>query len=48
MPKITAFAGTFRDWEGLIGACLKNLVLLPGLGGLRTTLERILDEAREI
>lgn len=48
MPKITAYAGTFRDWEGLIGACLKNLALLPGLEGLRTALEGLLSEAREI
>ena len=25
MPQITAFGKVFRDWEGLIGACLRNL-----------------------
>jgi len=48
MPKITAFGGTFRDWDGLIGACLQNLALLPGLEGLLRVLERHLSEAREI
>ncbi len=48
MPKITAFAKIFRDWEGLIGACLQNVALLLGLEGARGLLEANLAEARQL
>lgn len=48
MPQITAFAKVFRDWEGLIGACLQNLALLPGLEAVLALLQTNLAEARQI
>ena len=48
MPQITAFAKVFRDWEGLIGACLQNLALLPGLETILALLQANLAEARQI
>lgn len=48
MPKITAFAKIFRDWDGLIGACLQNIALLLGLDGIRGLLEANLAEARQL
>jgi hypothetical protein len=47
MPQITEHAKIFRDWEGLIGSCLQNESLLPGVESLRTGLETVLAQARE-
>lgn len=47
MPEITAYAKIFRDWEGLIGACIQHSRLVPGVETLRTGLETVLVEARE-
>ncbi len=48
MPKITAFAKVFRDWEGLIGACLQSLALLPGLEAILALLQGNLAEAKQL
>lgn len=48
MPQITAFAKVFRDWEGLIGACIQNLALLPGLETILALLQANLAEARQL
>lgn len=47
MPEIIAYAKVFRDWEGLIGACIQNASLLGGVEPLRTELETVLAQARE-
>lgn len=48
MPKITAYADIFRDWEGLIGACTKNAEQLPAVEALRKDLEARLAELKEL
>lgn len=48
MPKITAYADIFRDWEGLIGACSKNADQLPVVEPLRKDLEAHLAELKEL
>lgn len=48
MPKITAFAKVFRDWEGLVGACIQNAALLLGIDGILTLLQANLAEARQL
>lgn len=48
MPQITAFAKIFRDWEGLIGACIQNLALFPGLEAILALLQANLAEARQL
>jgi len=47
MPEITAYAKIFRDWEGLIGSCVRNASLVAGVEALRTELEAVLAQARE-
>ena len=47
MPEIIAYAKVFRDWEGLIGACIQNASLVGGVEPLRTELETVLAQARE-
>ena len=47
MPEITAYAKIFRDWEGLLGACLQHAGLVPGVEPLRTELETVLAQVRE-
>ena len=47
MPEIIAYAKVFRDWEGLIGACIQNASLIGGVEPLRTELETVLAQARE-
>ncbi|MEO6193787.1 MAG: hypothetical protein ABIS20_12315 [Thermoanaerobaculia bacterium] len=47
MPKITARSKIFRDWEGLLGACDKNVSLLTGMEPLKTELEGFLARLRE-
>ena len=46
MPEIIAYAKTFRDWEGLIGACIQHASLVPGVEPLRTDLETVLAQVR--
>jgi hypothetical protein len=48
MPEITAQGKIFRDWEGLLGACAQNAGLLPGTDALKTELETLLAQAREL
>ena len=48
MPQITAFGKIFRDWEGLVGACIQNIALLLGIDGLLTSLQGNLAEARQL
>jgi hypothetical protein len=48
MPEITAQGKVFRDWEGLLGACAQNASLLPGTDALKTELETLLAQAREL
>jgi hypothetical protein len=48
MPKITAHAKLYRDWEALLGACDKNAGLLAGMEPLNTELEGFLLEVRTI
>src|SRR4029077_18089236 len=44
MPKLTAHAKIFRDWEGLLGAVNANASLLPGVEDLQAGLEKLLAE----
>jgi hypothetical protein len=48
MPKITEYGKTFRDWEGLLGACAQNASSLQGGEALKTALETLLNQAREL
>jgi hypothetical protein len=48
MPEITAQGKVFRDWESLLGACAQNASLLPGTDALKTDLETLLAQAREL
>lgn len=48
MPKITAYAKLFRDWEGVLGACDKNADLLPGVEPLRTAVDTVLTQVKEM
>jgi hypothetical protein len=48
MPEITAYAKIFRDWEGLIGSCIQHASLIAGVGPLRTELEAMLAQAKEM
>jgi phage terminase Nu1 subunit (DNA packaging protein) len=48
MPKITAHAKLYRDWEALLGACDKNAGLLAGMEPLKTEMEGFLVEVRTI
>jgi hypothetical protein len=44
MPKLTAHAKIFRDWEGLLGAVNANASLLPGVEDLQAGLEKLLAD----
>ena len=46
MPEINAYADVFRDWDGLLGACDRNLDLLPGVDTLKLELESFRDTLR--
>jgi hypothetical protein len=46
MPEINAYADVFRDWDGLLGACDRNLDLLPGVDTLKLDLESFRDSLR--
>jgi hypothetical protein len=48
MPEITAQGKVFRDWESLLGACAQNAILLPGTDALKTELETLLAQARDL
>jgi hypothetical protein len=48
MPKITAQADVFRDWEAILGACTQNASLVPGVDELKTELEGLLAQARDL
>ena len=48
MPEITAQGKIFRDWESLLGACAQNASLLPGIDPLKTNLEALLAQARDL
>jgi len=48
MPKITAYAPIFRDWEALLGAVQSNAGLLPGTDPLKAELESMLAKTREM
>ncbi len=48
MPKVTAYAGVFRDWEAILGACARNEELLPDIGPFRDELTAILQEAKDL
>jgi len=47
MPEINAYADVFRDWDGLLGACERNAVLLPGADPFKLELESFRDQLRE-
>jgi chromosome segregation ATPase len=46
MGKITSHGKIFRDWEGLVQACINNGELLPGVEALRADLETLLQAGR--
>jgi hypothetical protein len=48
MPKITAQADIFRDWEAVLGACAQNAALLPGVDTLKADLDALLVQARDL
>ena len=48
MPKITAHAKIFRDWEALLGAVTNNASLFPTADPLKTELESLLAKTREM
>jgi hypothetical protein len=48
MPKITAQADVFRDWEAVLGACTQNATLLPGVDALKAELDTLLAQARDL
>jgi hypothetical protein len=48
MPKITAYAVVFRDWEGVSGACAQNATLVPKSEALRPELDTILVQAKDL
>jgi hypothetical protein len=48
MPKLTAQAKVFRDWEGVLGATAQNAAQMPGVDPLKADLEALLAQAREL
>ena len=48
MPQITAQAKVFRDWEAVLGACVQNASLLPGVDALKTELEAFLTQVKDL
>ena len=48
MPKITAKAKVFRDWEAVLGASTQNAPMLPGVDPLKTDLDALLTQARDL
>lgn len=48
MAEITAYADTFRDWEGLIGTIAENAALVPGTEPFVAVLQATLTKAKEL
>jgi hypothetical protein len=48
MPKITAQAKVFRDWEAVLGATAQNAAQLQGVDALKADLEALLAQARDL
>ena len=48
MPKITAQGDVFRDWEAVLGACTQNASLVPGVDSLKTELDGLLVQAKDL
>ncbi|HEY3571924.1 MAG TPA: hypothetical protein VGP73_28600 [Thermoanaerobaculia bacterium] len=48
MPKITAQAKVFRDWEAVLGASAQNAPMLPGVDPLKGDLDALLAQARDL
>ena len=48
MAEITAYADTFRDWEGLIGSIAENAALVPGTEPFVAALQATLAKTKEL
>jgi hypothetical protein len=48
MPRNKSKADYFRDWDAVIGACTANADLVAGVEPLRTELEDLLAQTREL
>ncbi|HEX4961860.1 MAG TPA: hypothetical protein VF173_13535 [Thermoanaerobaculia bacterium] len=48
MPVINAQGKIFRSWEGTINACQAQAALLPNVEPLKTALQDILNQARQV
>lgn len=48
MPIINAQGEVFREWEGLLNACQAHQGLLPNVDPLRSSLQDILNQSREV
>jgi hypothetical protein len=48
MANITAFADTFRDWEGLMGAIAENAAQVPGTEPFTAALQATLEQAKAL
>src|SRR3954453_18465047 len=48
MPMRTAKADVFRDWDAVLGACTENASLVPGVDALKTELEGLLAQAKDL
>jgi hypothetical protein len=48
MPRNKSKADYFRDWDAVIGACTSNADLVPGVEPLRTELEDLLAQTRQL
>jgi hypothetical protein len=48
MPQITAHADLFRDWEAVLGACAQNASLVPGVDELKTSLEGLMSQVKDL
>jgi hypothetical protein len=48
MPQITAQGDVFRDWEAVLGASIQNAALLPGVDALKSELDALLTQAKDL
>jgi len=48
MPKITAQGDVFRDWEAVLGACVQNAALIPGVDPFKSELESLLTQVKDL
>jgi hypothetical protein len=48
MPQVTALADLFRDWEAVLGACAQNASLVPGVDELKTSLEGLMSQVKDL